>query len=79
VAVILERVPRKQLMAVYKIPAFEDVDGFLRLIAGARGKLKRGGVPDMQVRGCVGCGLFSCAVCLVRNQFLPAVYCVQLS
>jgi len=48
-AVILQRVPKKQLMAVYKIAAFADVDEFLRLIAAARGKLKRGGVPDMQV------------------------------
>ncbi|KIY93032.1 Guanine nucleotide-binding protein-like 3 [Monoraphidium neglectum] len=47
VAVILQRVPKKQLMAVYKIASFADVDEFLRLIAAARGKLKRGGIPDM--------------------------------
>ena len=30
-----------------QIPAFADVDAFLRHIAAARGKLKRGGVPDL--------------------------------
>lgn len=46
---ILSRVAAKQLMALYKISAFEGTDQFLQHIAEARGKLKRGGIPDMKV------------------------------
>ncbi|WIA12353.1 hypothetical protein OEZ85_012403 [Tetradesmus obliquus] len=45
---ILKRVPSKQLMAVYKIGAFAGVDQFLQLIAAARGKLKKGGIVDVE-------------------------------
>ncbi|KAJ9530208.1 hypothetical protein QJQ45_023474 [Haematococcus lacustris] len=44
---ILKRVPAKQLMALYKTPAFKDVDEFLAAVAGSRGKLRKGGVPNM--------------------------------
>ena len=46
---ILKRVPAKQLMQLYKIPAFADggADKFLQHVAHARGKLRKGGVPDM--------------------------------
>jgi hypothetical protein len=47
---ILARVPGKQLMSVYSIAAFEGLDQFLQHIAEARGKLKKGGVLDVQVR-----------------------------
>jgi hypothetical protein len=47
---ILKRVPSKQLMAVYKVGAFAGVDQFLQLIAAARGKLKKGGIVDVEVR-----------------------------
>lgn len=49
---ILKRVPSKQLMAVYKIGAFAGVDQFLQLIAAARGKLKKGGIVDVEVGCC---------------------------
>ncbi|WIA32487.1 hypothetical protein OEZ86_003306 [Tetradesmus obliquus] len=45
---IMKRVPSKQLMAVYKIGAFAGVDQFLQLIAAARGKLKKGGIVDVE-------------------------------
>ena len=47
VAEILKRVPAKQLMLVYKIPAFQTPDQFLAHIAKSRGKLFKGGAPDM--------------------------------
>jgi nuclear GTP-binding protein len=47
---VLKRVPAKQLQALYKVPGFSDVDEFLQHIATARGKLKKGGVVDVQVR-----------------------------
>jgi len=65
VAEILARVPAKQLMQLYKIAAFQDPDQFLQHVAHARGKLRKGGVPDMpaaakvvlQVRGTWGAGV----------------------
>lgn len=46
---ILARVPAKQLMAVYKIAGFDGTDGYLQQVASARGKLKKGGVLDVEV------------------------------
>lgn len=48
VSEILARVPAKQLMSVYKVAAFDGVDSFLQQVANARGKLKRGGVVDVE-------------------------------
>eukprot|EP01024_Parvocaulis_polyphysoides_P008549 TRINITY_DN12541_c0_g1_i2.p1 TRINITY_DN12541_c0_g1~~TRINITY_DN12541_c0_g1_i2.p1 ORF type:complete len:580 (-),score=92.77 TRINITY_DN12541_c0_g1_i2:322-2061(-) len=45
---IVERVGKKNLMKMYKISNFEDADGFIRNVAMVRGKLKRGGTPDVQ-------------------------------
>lgn len=50
VSEILKRVPQKQLLEVYKIGTFDGVDQFLQLIANARGKLKKGGIVDTEVR-----------------------------
>lgn len=38
---IVAKCPQKQLMSVYKIPAFQDVDQFLQMVAAARGKLAK--------------------------------------
>jgi len=46
VAEIVKRCPAKQLMTLYKVPAFSDVDGFLVHVATARGKLRKGGTID---------------------------------
>ena len=56
---ILKRVPSKQLMQLYKIAVFAGADQFLQHVAHVRGKLRKGGTPDMvsaakvvlQVRG----------------------------
>jgi nuclear GTP-binding protein len=56
VAEVLRRVPAKQLQALYKVPAFKDVDQFLQHIAAARGKLKKGGVADTTVSGAAAGG-----------------------
>ena len=48
VSEIFKRCPTKQLMAIYKVPAFESTDQFLQHIALARGKLKKGGTVDIQ-------------------------------
>jgi hypothetical protein len=34
-------------MQLYKIAAFKEADQFLQLVAHARGKLRKGGTPDM--------------------------------
>lgn len=46
VAEIVKRVPSKQLVSLYKIPAFKTAEELLAAVAGARGKLRKGGVPD---------------------------------
>ncbi|CAG9461190.1 unnamed protein product [Pedinophyceae sp. YPF-701] len=45
--IILQRVPAKQLMQMYRIPAFKNVDQFLAHVAKARGRLRSGGTPDI--------------------------------
>lgn len=84
---ILTRVPAKQLMSLYKVAAFEgSVDAFLQQVAQARGKLKRGGIVDVEVRGREGGwldvvmneGLVVAAVVVLRRTdvvvvVLPAV------
>ena len=49
VSEILSRVPAKQLMSLYKVATFDGVDAFLQQVASARGKLKRGGIVDVEV------------------------------
>ena len=44
---ICKRCPQKQLMSLYRIPAYDSVDEFLIQVAGVRGKLKRGGTVDV--------------------------------
>lgn len=44
---IVAKCPQQQLMSVYKIPAFKDVDQFLQMVAAARGKLSKGGTVDV--------------------------------
>lgn len=43
---ILKRCPPKQLMALYKVPAYKDADEFLQHVAFQRGKLLPGGIGD---------------------------------
>ena len=43
---ILKRAKASTLQALYAIPRYTDAQDFLRHVARARGKLKRGGVPD---------------------------------
>ncbi|XP_031502375.1 guanine nucleotide-binding protein-like NSN1 isoform X2 [Nymphaea colorata] len=45
---ILKLCPAEKLMAVYKLPRFSSVDEFLQKVASLRGKLKKGGVLDME-------------------------------
>lgn len=35
-------------MTIYKIPGFESVDEFLQNVATVRGKLKKGGIVDVE-------------------------------
>lgn len=35
-------------MALYKIPSFESVDDFWQKVASVRGRLKKGGVVDVE-------------------------------
>ncbi|KAK7344712.1 hypothetical protein VNO77_14666 [Canavalia gladiata] len=44
---ILKLCPAKLLVTLYKIPSFDSVDGFLRIVATVRGKLRKGGIVDI--------------------------------
>lgn len=45
-AEIVRRCPAKQLMLLYRVPAFKDADEFLQHVAFRRGQLLPGGVGD---------------------------------
>ncbi|KAF8949765.1 Guanine nucleotide-binding protein-like 3, partial [Entomortierella lignicola] len=47
VELIVGRCQKAQLMEMYGVPLFEDVNDFLVHLARQRGKLKRGGIPDI--------------------------------
>ncbi|CAI9107458.1 OLC1v1006811C2 [Oldenlandia corymbosa var. corymbosa] len=44
---ILRLCPEKLLVSLYKIPSFDSVDDFLQKVATVRGKLKKGGIVDI--------------------------------
>ncbi|KAK4419478.1 Guanine nucleotide-binding protein-like NSN1 [Sesamum alatum] len=44
---ILKLCPDRVLVTLYKIPSFESVDDFLQKVATVRGKLKKGGIVDV--------------------------------
>ena len=44
---ICSKVEAETLKTVYEIGEFEDMQGFLQLVAQKTGKLKKGGVPDI--------------------------------
>ncbi|KAL1567336.1 Guanine nucleotide-binding protein-like nsn1 [Salvia divinorum] len=44
---ILKLCPENVLVTLYKVPSFDSVDDFLHKVAIARGKLKKGGVVDI--------------------------------
>ncbi|XVF72202.1 hypothetical protein PTKIN_Ptkin12aG0101300 [Pterospermum kingtungense] len=45
---ILKLCPERLLVTIYKIPGFESVDEFLQNVATVRGKLKKGGIMDVE-------------------------------
>ncbi|KAI3990820.1 hypothetical protein MKX01_011728 [Papaver californicum] len=45
---ILKLCPAKMLVSLYKLPNFDSVDDFLQKVATVRGKLKKGGILDIQ-------------------------------
>ena len=45
---ILTCCPARLLVTLYKIPSFDSVDDFLQKVAAVRGKLKKGGVADVE-------------------------------
>ena len=48
-AEVVARCGPKQLMALYRLPAFESTEQLLAALAAARGKLRKGGTPDLEV------------------------------
>lgn len=44
---ILRLCPARMLVTLYKVPSFDSVDDFLLKVATARGKLKKGGIADV--------------------------------
>lgn len=44
---ILKLCPARVLISLYKIPSFDSVDDFLQIVATVRGKLKKGGIVDI--------------------------------
>jgi len=47
VSCMLARCSKESLMEVYEIPEFQNVEEFLFLVGKSRGKLKKGGIPDV--------------------------------
>lgn len=45
---ILKLCPAERLMSLYKLPNFSSVDDFLQKVATIRGKLKKGGIVDVE-------------------------------
>ncbi|CAN6297737.1 unnamed protein product [Urochloa humidicola] len=45
---ILTICPHDKLLALYKVPSFSSVDEFLQKVATLRGKLKKGGIVDVE-------------------------------
>lgn len=45
---ILKLCPAERLMSLYKLPSFHGVDDFLLKVAAIRGKLKKGGIVDVE-------------------------------
>ncbi|XP_073063633.1 guanine nucleotide-binding protein-like NSN1 isoform X2 [Primulina eburnea] len=45
---ILKLCPDKILVTLYKIPGFSSVDDFLQIVGTVRGKLKKGGIVDVE-------------------------------
>ncbi|KAA8543470.1 hypothetical protein F0562_021035 [Nyssa sinensis] len=45
---ILKLCPARMLVTLYKLPSFDSVDDFLQKMATVRGKLKKGGVVDVE-------------------------------
>jgi nuclear GTP-binding protein len=48
VAAILKRCKREQLMQLYALPFFETPEMFLVLVAKKKGRIGKGGVPDLE-------------------------------
>ncbi|CAL1361611.1 unnamed protein product [Linum trigynum] len=45
---IIKRCPERLLVTLYKIPSFDSVDDFLQNLATVRGRLKKGGIVDVE-------------------------------
>ncbi|SPT16253.1 unnamed protein product [Triticum aestivum] len=45
---ILGLCPQEKLLSLYKVPSFTSVDDFLQKLATLRGKLKKGGIVDVE-------------------------------
>ncbi|TVU45869.1 hypothetical protein EJB05_05375, partial [Eragrostis curvula] len=45
---ILSLCPHEKLLSLYKLPSFSSVDDFLQKVATLRGKLKKGGIVDVE-------------------------------
>ena len=45
---ILKLCPASMLVTLFKVPSFDSVDDFLQKVASVRGKLKKGGVMDVE-------------------------------
>ncbi|WMV46993.1 hypothetical protein MTR67_040378 [Solanum verrucosum] len=44
---ILKLCPERMMVTIYKVPTFDSVDDFLQKVAMVRGKLKKGGIVDV--------------------------------
>jgi len=48
---LLTRIDTEQMMSLYTVPAFGGSRDFLAHLARQRGKLKKGGIPDLELAG----------------------------
>lgn len=45
---ILKLCPAETLVSLYKVPSFDSVEDFLHKVATVRGRLKKGGIVDVE-------------------------------
>lgn len=64
---ILRLCPERMLVTLYKVPSFDSVDDFLLKVATARGKLKKGGIVDIDA-----------AARIVLHDWNEGMYCELL-
>lgn len=66
---ILKLCPANVLVTLYKVPSFESVDDFLQRVATVRGRLKKGGIVDVDAAARIILHDWNEGMCYSRKHF----------